>query len=364
MFEIIFICAVAVYFIQLAMFIIGINKKYIKNTNYDDLPSASIVIAARNEENNILRCLESLDRIVYPEGKLEIIIVDDRSTDLTKTIADNFIQGRLHFKCITTPDDADELKGKANALANGIKIASGEIILTTDADCAVNPLWALTTASYYTKDVAIVCGYTSQKFSGVFTGMQMLDFMYLLGVAAGVMNLGKPLSCIGNNMSYRKSAYKEVGGYEAHPFSVTEDFTMLMSILKLKKYKIIFPMDADNHVVSNPCNSYKELYWQKKRWGVGGLKSDFAGFAVMSSGFIANCAILLLPFFFSAGALYCAIFKIFSDLLFLYSILKTYKLTYGLKYFMAFEIYFVSYVVLLPFSVLLSRKVKWKGRTF
>jgi cellulose synthase/poly-beta-1,6-N-acetylglucosamine synthase-like glycosyltransferase len=245
-----------------------------------------------------------------------------------------------------------------------LELVKGEIILTTDADCIVSPTWAKALASYYQKDVAMVCGYTSQESYNSFSGMQSLDFIYLLTVAGGAMNYNLPLSCIGNNMSYRKMVYNEIGGYESIPFSVTEDFKLLRTIYNLKKYKIIYPLDDEAHVISKPCEDFKELFWQRKRWGVGGLDSDLAGFFVMSIGFVANICIVLLPFLYSISALYLTVFKLAIDFFFLYPALKKLNITKQLKYFLAFEIYFLVYVILLPFIVLPSKKVIWKGRQY
>ncbi|MDP4172608.1 MAG: glycosyltransferase [Bacteroidota bacterium] len=363
MFEIIFLIAVSLYFLQSFLFVAGAGKKY-KKIPEDKLPEISVIVAARNEEDNILNCLKSLDKLIYPENKIEIIIVNDKSTDCTEEIVKGFIAGKPKFKVITTEKTIGNLKGKTNALANGLEVARGEVILTTDADCTVSPTWAKAIASYYQNDVAMVCGYTSQETWNQFTGMQMLDFMYLLTVAAGSMNFNRPLSCIGNNMSYRKSVYKEVGGYESIPFSVTEDFKLLKTIFKLKKYKIIYPLDPEALVVSKPCNDWKTIYWQKKRWGVGGLDSDIDGYLVMSSGFIANICILLTPFLFSASALYLTIFKISVDFFSLYPVLKKFNLTSRLKYFLSFELYFLAYVIILPILVITNRKVLWKGRSY
>ena len=210
----------------------------------------------------------------------------------------------------------------------------------------------------------MVCGYTTQYNSSSFTGMQEVDFIYLLGVAAGAMNLGKPLSCIGNNMSFRKSAYDEVGGYEAIPFSVTEDFKLLMTIHNLKKYEIIYPLDKEGLVYSKPCEDLKSLYWQKKRWGVGGLDSDLAGFSVMAAAFVTHLAILLIPFYYSAIALYLFVFKILIDYFFLYPIFKRLNLKLKIKNFISFELYLIIYVLILPLLVIFNRKVKWKGREY
>lgn len=363
MFEVIFIIAVSVYFIQSVIFLIGTNKKYDK-LKESELPTVTVIVAARNEEKNIIRCMESLDQLVYPEDKLDIIIVDDKSTDRTGEIVGEYIKDRPKFKKLTTTESLGHLKGKTNALANAIKKAKGEIILTTDADCAVSPTWAKTIASYYKEDVGLVNGFTCQEAYNSFTGMQNLDFIYLLNVAAGTINFNLPLSCIGNNMSYRKAAYEAVGGYEKLPFSVTEDFNLLFAIYKLHKYKVIYPLDEGALVISRPFNTVKELFHQKKRWGVGGLKSPLRGFLVMTSGFIAHLGFIISPFFFTPVVLLFMILKLITDFLSLYLVLSRLKLTSTLKYFLAFEIYFIVYVVALPFIVLPNRKVKWKDRTF
>src|SRR5574338_1639336 len=99
MFEIIFLIFLCGYFIQSVLFVIGTNKKYpvIKE---EQLPTASVVVAVRNEEKNILRCLGALDKLIYPEGKLEIIISDGHSTDATLRIIDEFIENKKRCRRI------------------------------------------------------------------------------------------------------------------------------------------------------------------------------------------------------------------------------------------------------------------------
>lgn len=363
LFEVIFTIGVSFYFIELIIFTIGAGYKFSKLKD-EDLPDISIIVAARNEESNILDCLNSLDKLIYPDNKIEIIIVNDHSTDNTGEIIESFIADKRKFKAIIPHESIGALKGKTNALANAIKIAKGDVILTTDADCTVPPNWAKTLASYYLKDVGFVGGYTTQEDRTAFKGMQSIDFVYLLTVAAGTINLKKPLSCIGNNMSYRKSAYDEVGGYEKLKFSVTEDFNLLMAINDLKKYKIIYPMDAEALVTSKACPDVKSLYWQKKRWGVGGAESDFIGYMVMFWGFLSHICILLTPFFFSTSVLYLCLLKFCIDYFFVSPVFKKLNLKLRLSHFIAFEIYFIVYVVMLPFVVLPNRSIKWKGREF
>jgi cellulose synthase/poly-beta-1,6-N-acetylglucosamine synthase-like glycosyltransferase len=329
-----------------------------------DLPTVSVVVAARNEEKNILRCLESLDKLIYPEGKLEIILVDDQSTDNTGKIIDDFIFGKENFRKIVSKKEIGRLKGKTNALANGLEVAGNEIIFTTDADCEVKPTWIKRGASYYFKNVGMVNGITTQSAFDAFSGMQSLDFIYLLIVAASTINLGSPISCIGNNMSYRKVAYNEVGGYENLPFSVTEDFNLMMAIYRLKKFKIIFPVDKDTLVTSLPCQDIKSLFHQKKRWAVGGLGVPFRGFVIMANGFLTYLGILLTPFFYTPLCLYLIVLKVIVDLFVLYPVLKILGIRENIRYFISFQFYYLFYVLTLPFIVLAGRQVTWKGRKF
>ena len=364
MLEIIFLLLVSGYFLISVVLVIG-AKKLFPQLKEPELPSVSVIVAARNEEKNIFSCLESLNNLIYPANKLEVIIVDDASNDKTFSIIRDFIKVKTGFKAICLNEEtSSKLKGKVRAMAEGIKISTGEIILTTDADCTVNPLWAKTIASYYQEDIGLVNGYTSQSVNGAFSGMQAIDFIYLLLIASGTINLGEPVSCIGNNMSFRKKAYEETGGFEKLPFSVTEDFLLLNSINKLKKYKLIYPLNKDSLVISNPNTSIKELFNQKKRWAVGGLDTPPAGILLMLWALFTNLFILLTPFFFSAVWLYLAFFKIAIDFFVLMPIHQKLGLQKNLKYFPVFQIYYMVYVLVLPFAVLFNKKVKWKDRVY
>lgn len=364
--EIIFLIALAGYFIQSVLFIIGCSKKFPKIKRSDEsLPTVSIIVAARNEEENILRCLKALNKLEYPEDKLQIILVDDRSTDKTENIIENFIINKTKFTKIVTKKEIGRLKGKTNALANALEVATGEIIFTTDADCVMVPSWVKTVVSYYQEDVAMVNGFTTQTANSNFSGMQAIDFVYLLIVASGTINLKTPLSCIGNNMSYRKKAYFEVGGYENLPFSVTEDFNLLKAINKLKKYKIIYPLDKDALVTSTACKNLKALYLQKKRWAIGGLKAPWRGYVIFIFGYVTNLLMLLTPFFISKIWMYLVLFKLVTDLFLLFPVYKKLGLVKDLKYFFTFEIYYIIYVTLLPVIVFITgQRVNWKGRKY
>ena len=113
------------------------------------LPKVSVVVAARNEEKSITGLLESLALQDYPQELLEVIIVNDNSTDRTPIVVSEFISSRkgqpgARIRLIYNP-----FSGKKRAMRYGIEKSGGEIILTTDADCIAGPGWVRSHATCY-----------------------------------------------------------------------------------------------------------------------------------------------------------------------------------------------------------------------
>jgi 1,2-diacylglycerol 3-beta-glucosyltransferase len=324
----------------------------------------SVIIAARNEENNLPNCLESAATQTYPESQYEIIVVNDGSTDRTEIVCRDFIQRYPNIKLINVQEDV-YLRGKANALAQGIDATKGEIILITDADCTVLPTWVEQTAKRYDDKTDLVGGFTLQKADTPFEGMQSLDWVFILGVAAAAASLKHPLGSIGNNLSFRKSTYDQLGGYRKLKFSVTEDYTVVQAIVASQKRNYYYPIDPKHMVVSKPCPNFLTLLRQKHRWGKGGLDMKPAGFAVMVIGFLMHLSPFVMLYW--GGIVQAAsalMIKFIADYIFLYKILKQLNRTDELRWFYWFELYFIIYVMLLPFLVFFGGKVKWKGREF
>jgi len=133
---------------------------------------------------------------------------------------------------------------------------------------------------------------------------------------------------------------------------------------KLKKYKIIYPLDAKSLVTSEPCPNIKTLYRQKKRWAVGGLNSKFNGLLVISTAFWVTLFTLMVPFFYSVNVLYIFLLKVFTDLFMIYFVYKNLKLKFNFLNFIGSQIYLTIYFVIISISLIFSRKVNWKGREF
>ena len=351
------------YLVQIAVVVFAVRRPR-DEIDISARPFVSVVIAARDEERNLAACLESTLDQTYELQFFEVIVVNDHSSDRTETICQEFAARFANFKYLNAREDA-QLRGKTNALDQGIDEAKGEIILITDADCTVPPTWVEWSAKRYDSSVGIVGGLTLQKANTWFGGMQSLDWAYLLGLAAATMSLRIPLSTIGNNLSFRKSAYKDVGGYRKIPFSVTEDFMLFQAIVQTKKWEYFCPIDPRVLVTSQPCSSWRELVRQKHRWGTGGLDMNLTGLTIGVIGFGLNILILvalLLGDYFTATI--SLLVKMGGEFSFLYTVLRKLRHLPSLRYFLWFEVYFICYVLVLPFLVFFGGRVVWKGRTY
>jgi cellulose synthase/poly-beta-1,6-N-acetylglucosamine synthase-like glycosyltransferase len=328
--------------------------------------SVSVIIAARNEEANIRQCLLSLASSTYPARLLEVIVVDDHSTDGTSSVVREFCARHENFKLVAAVPGTGHLRGKTNAVTQGIEASTGEILLFTDADCTVPPGWVEETVRYYTDEsVGLVAGFTALRTSNWFTAMQALDWFVLFTVAAGAVRLRFPVTAVGNNLSVRRKAYDAVGGYRSLPFSVTEDYALFHGITSTTRYSAKFPIDPHTLVESGPCITWKELYEQKTRWFTGGRDMRPAHFFIFGIAYLLNLLILIAlvtgdaaAFFLGAGA------KAAADFLLTIPPLLNFRRWSLLRYFPQFVIYYFCYVLLFPLVVLIGKEVIWKERSF
>ncbi len=358
------VSVVALYCLELLLFRRGLTSstRIPQDLGYE--PTVTIIVAARNEEHRIPACLSSLRNIEYPPEKLEIIIVDDFSTDKTAEVVEHFIAGRNDIQLLKSPPEHGNLRGKTNAIAQGIRHSRGEIIMFTDADCSVHPRWVRGTVKYFSEDTGIVGGFTILGNGRLFHGIQAMDWLYLFSIASATAGLNIPLTAIGNNLSIRRSAYTKTGGYEVIPFSVTEDYSLVQTIIQKTNFRLRFPLEPDAVVTSGACDSLSQLVRQKQRWGVGALDMVTVGMVVIAVGWLVR-ALIVLGLILAPATLSIPLFAAvaLADYLLFSKVFGRLPFRHLQKYFIAFECYLTCYGLIIPFLALGSRNVIWKERT-
>ncbi|MBO2008150.1 glycosyltransferase [Hymenobacter negativus] len=237
------------------------------------LPRVSILIAARDEEMALPRCLASLRQLNYPAELLEILVGDDASTDRTATVAEAAMQGFAgHFRVIPITEMLGQARGKANVLAHLARLATTNFFFITDADISLPTTWIEAVLAHAAPGVGTVTGITAVDGSRLFHRLQGIDWLLSLSMVQVVSDLGRPVTAMGNNMLVTRAAYEVTGGYEALPFSVTEDFALFQAVLAAGfGFRQVF--NAQVRADSLPMPTWSALLRQRQRWlrGVAGL---------------------------------------------------------------------------------------------
>lgn len=236
-------------------------------------PRISIVISARNEEGNIKYCLDSITSQDYPD--FEILIANDRSTDNTQSIVENFIsqnpQANIKLLNIEEADKPPQWSPKKFALKKLIEMSSGEIILTTDADCQPPAGWASHMIKEFKEGVELVAGFSFyEKIKGmnhIFYQLQALEFFSHMAVASGAICQQFPITSSGTSLGYRKKWFLEVNGFDdiSNQMSGDDDF-LLHKLSNQNPSAIRFCWHEDARVITFPAPTVNALWNQRKRW--------------------------------------------------------------------------------------------------
>lgn len=235
------------------------------------LPMVSVLVAARNEEATLSRCLTALLAQDYPLDKLEILVGNDASTDNTQAVANAFTEAHPNLKVHLIELNLGSARGKANVLAQLARQASGEMLLMTDADMWLPPTWCTSMVAAFTGHTGIVTGFTTVDHGTLFGSLQAHDWTFAIGMIKVVTDIGQPVTSMGNNMAVLAEAYRRTGGYESMPFSITEDFQLTKAIVAEGYHikQLIAPQVAG---ITLPAGSWKALLQQRKRWMKGAVK--------------------------------------------------------------------------------------------
>lgn len=333
-------------------------------TPASEKPFISILIAARNEEHNIIRCLSAIQQLNYPPEKVEVLIGDDGSTDATAQLVQEFIAGKPQFRLLAIPQEFSRTKGKANVLAHLTKAAASDYFFITDADITVPPGWVEEMLAQLQPETGIVTGVTTIAGNSLFGRLQALDWLYALGLVQVVSDLGLAVTTMGNNMLLRRQAYESVGGYENIPFSVTEDVALFKAVI-LKGWKSRNVFSRNVLAFSEPAQSLVALLHQRKRWMRGSMHLPFYMLVV----FVLHASYypIFLPFLaYVPWPVYVGVFgvKLLLQSAFVRICGNRLKIETPLWLLVLLEFYLIYTSIILILFFFLPLGVKWKNRRF
>lgn len=326
----------------------------------------SVIIPARNEEKNIGTLLQALKEQSYPSILFEVIVVDDDSIDGTADI----VQQYPGVKLIQLKESGIN-SYKKKAIETGIAAATGDLIVTTDADCIPPRDWLKIIASFKEENnsafiaapVVIDCNST------VLQVFQAMDFMVLQGITGAAVYKKQLSMCNGANLAYEKIVFSDVKGFAGIDNIASGDDMLLMhKIWKQYPAKVHYLKSKEAIVTTQPMKTWKEFFNQRIRWASKARHySDKRIFLVLLFVYLFNLSFLLL---LVAGCWFPQywiwligiwIAKTLVELPFVYSLASFFNKQFVVKYFFFFQPLHIFYTII---SGLFGQfgKYEWKGR--
>lgn len=231
------------------------------------LPMVSVIVPARNEAAGIRACLTALCAQHYPRERMEVIAVNDHSSDDTWEIIQAMGGEYPHLRAINL-NAHDTVAYKKAALQAGIRAARGEIILQTDADGIAGPAWVATMVAHFTPETGLVAGPVWLDHQGThLERLQSVEYMGLALIAGGSIQGGRPNMCNGANMGFRKALFEAVGGYAGIDHLASGDDELLMhKVHRSGLAQIRYAKCRKAIVRSRALPNWKALKAQRLRW--------------------------------------------------------------------------------------------------
>ena len=377
-----------VLFILYAALILYYRQSWLKIPYYTpgEVPpppiKISIIIPARNEAQNIIPCLDSICNQGYPAALFEVIVVDDHSTDETANIVKRYAVKNVKLISLSNFIEGEKINSyKKKAIEIAIAESTGELIVTTDADCIADKDWLGTIASFYFETNAVflampVSYSSSNNFIGVF---QSLDFITLQGITGASVYQQMHSMCNGANIAYSKKAFNEAGGFSGIDTIASGDDMLLMhKIWKLHPDSVYFIESKKVIVQTRPMKTVKAFFNQRIRWASKADQYDDKRiFTVLVLVYFFNVLLLILPiisifdnflfsisnFQFSILHLWVALLvgKTIIELFFLYPVAKFFNQQKLLWWFPVAQPFHILYTVIAGWLGKFG-SYQWKGR--
>lgn len=330
----------------------------------------SVLIAARNEEANIGRTLTAVLNQSFPAELLEIIVVDDHSTDATSAVVESFADRGVKLLKLNESQQLNSYKKKA--ISKAIAMATGELIVTTDADCRMGPRWLATVVAYAEANGSFLVSspvvYSEQR--NFFEEMQTLEFLYLIGLGAAGIGNRQPSTCNGANLAYRREVFHELGGFNGIDHLASgDDELFLHKVAARYPDKIGFCKARSAIVYTDAKRSLGGFISQRRRWASKSTHYRNKGLVALGVAIWLFNVLLLSATamaWFAASCLWLAIvtalaLKLVVETVFLYPLCRFAGRRGLLAYLPVLTLLHVVYMVYIGLAGNIG-KYQWKGR--
>jgi len=357
---VIIILCISVAYMTLLFFSFSRWKFESEKINLSVLPSVTLIIPFRNEQEVLEQLFNSINQLSY--SNLDVVLINDHSTDDSVRIFDQFNFSKnvrlIHMK--------KDLTGKKQALTEGIANAQSELVVFSDADCVFTVNWIESMVTEFVRgDYDWLSGPVSHSiFPGWASYFQKLESSYLQMILSWCILSKIPTTCSGANIMLRKKLFEELKGFQGIDGTPSGDDELFMQKAKKSGFKLGFNFSKDSLVRTQGVESFGEILNQRLRWG-SKLSHNVLPY---------NLLLAALVFFFHVGSVALLIldYKLALIVLSLRLVFEFYgmvKAIYTLKLPWRVEYFLISFFVYPLYAIFMAgytqfKRYTWKDRKF
>ena len=353
------------YYIFLLLLLYGWESVMAKpNQGSERYLTISIIVPFRNEEHTLEKLIQSLSSLQYPKDKLQIILVNDHSSDRSLELISPYLSATIQLIHLELEDT-----GKKNAIAKGIETATSEIIVTTDADCTHQHNWLSTISDFFAfENTQLVVGPVAiAPSTSWFAKLQAIEFSSLIGSGAAMLHWGIPAMANGANLAFRKSAFVFVDGYEGNQHIASgDDEYLLKKIFGKFPSGVVFNNQSVSVVNTLPMPSLSSFFYQRLRWASKWKYQKDLKVKATALAVFAFQAFMVAMYFLAFGyrddwVVLLILTKIGLEGIFLFRVCQFLGIRFSLLPFVFVQLAYPFYVVFTALASIVARPV-WKDR--
>jgi glycosyltransferase involved in cell wall biosynthesis len=343
-----------------------------KKLNVEDEKQAwlgvSILIAARNEVENIETVIRDVFNQSYPLDLFELIVIDDHSEDGTLSIAETLKAEFPGLKVLSNHDG----EGKKAALQKGVREAKFGTIATVDADCRVPSEWLISMTSHWEQErTRMLLGpIVLQADRSVLQQSQAMEMLAIMGLTGGFASHQKPIMANGANLLFDKDSFEAIGGYIGSENPSGDDVFTMLQFNEKWPGSVRFVKHYEAAVLTNAQPTFATFWQQRKRWlsKKGGYKSPLVKATAIIT-YLANVAafVSFIAIIFAFGSywtdrlMWILFLKTILDLTLTRTASRDLQPNCGIAHILVTEIFVAVYVTFLGIFGNVRNYV-WKGR--
>ena len=345
-------------------------------TDFEPNTPISVLVPARNEAQHIENCLRSILAQKYPQHLFEIILIDDHSSDNTVALANALESAQIRVlslsECLKNNSSTAEAHNsfKKLGIKEAIKVAKGELLVCTDADCIVNPEWLRHFAYVYeqknAKFIAAPVNFYNEQ--STLERFQSLDFVGMMGITGAGIHGRYMNMCNGANLAYPREVFEAVGGFDGIDHLASGDDMLLMQkIARHYKEGIFFLKIPQATVFTHAKSTWTTFVQQRVRWASKStVYPEHRVTFDLAMAFFFCCNIVLslclIPFIGYSLFLIQLLLKSIIDFYFLNIMARYFNRSDLMRSFFSAQLLHILYIVVVGTKSNITKEYEWKGR--